>query len=58
MLLGRRETWIYLTGLLAAAQMGKMPLLMPLISPELGLSLLAGAIVISLIELGLSLIHI
>jgi len=50
--LGRRETWIYLTGLLAAAQMGKMPPLMPLISPELGLSLLAGAIVISLIELG------
>ena len=50
--LGRRETWIYLTGLLAATQMGKMPPLMPLISPELGLSLLAGAIVISLIELG------
>ncbi|MEQ8898424.1 MAG: MFS transporter [Roseovarius sp.] len=50
--LGRREIWIYLTGLLAAAQMGKMPPLMPLISPELGLSLLAGAIVISLIELG------
>lgn len=50
--IGRRELWIYLTGLLAAAQMGKMPPLMPLISDDLGLTLLTGAVIIALIELG------
>lgn len=50
--IGRRELWIYLAGLLAAAQMGKMPPLMPVISRDLGLTLVGGAVVISLIEIG------
>lgn len=43
---------LYLTGLLAAAQLGKMSALAPLVASALGLSLTTVAIAISLIELG------
>lgn len=42
----------YLVGVFAAAQMGKMSALAPLISAELGLSLTTAAAAISLLELG------
>ncbi len=50
MSIGKIEIWLYLTGILAAAQFGKMPALMPSISAELGIGLFAGAMIISLIE--------
>lgn len=43
---------LYLSGLLAAAQLGKLAALAPLIASALGLGLTAVAIAISLIELG------
>jgi CP family cyanate transporter-like MFS transporter len=43
---------LYLTGLLAAAQLGKLSALAPLVSGALGLSLTPMALAISLIELG------
>ena len=43
---------LYLTGLLAAAQLGKMSALAPLVASALSLSLTTVAIAISLIELG------
>lgn len=43
---------LYLSGLLAAAQLGKLSALAPLIASTLGLSLTTVAIAISLIELG------
>lgn len=43
---------LYLSGLLAAAQLGKLSALAPLISTALGLTLPAMALAISLIELG------
>ena len=43
---------LYLTGLLAAAQLGKMSALAPLVASALGLSLTTVAVAISLIELG------
>ena len=43
---------LYLTGLLAAAQLGKMSALAPLVAGALGLNLTTVAIAISLIELG------
>lgn len=43
---------LYLSGLLAAAQLGKMSALTPLISNSIGLSLTLAAVAISLIELG------
>lgn len=43
---------LYLSGLLAAAQLGKLSALAPLIAPALGLALPAMALAISLIELG------
>jgi predicted MFS family arabinose efflux permease len=54
---GPRSPWplvglLYLSGLLAAAQLGKMSALAPLIASALGLSLTTVAIAISLIELG------
>lgn len=42
----------YLIGVLAAAQLGKMSALVPLIAAELGLSLTTAAAAISLLELG------
>jgi len=52
-----RSPWLlvgllYLSGLLAAAQLGKMSALAPLVASALGLSLTTVAIAISLIELG------
>lgn len=52
-----RSPWLpvwllYLSGLLAAAQLGKMSALAPLVASTLGLSLTTVAIAISLIELG------
>ena len=54
---GPRSPWplvglLYLSGLLAAAQLGKMSALAPLIASALGLSLTTVAVAISLIELG------
>lgn len=43
---------LYLSGLLAAAQLGKMSALAPLVASALGLSLTTVAIAISLIEIG------
>lgn len=43
---------LYLCGLLAAAQLGKMSALAPLVASALGLSLTAVAVAISLIEIG------
>ena len=43
---------LYLTGLLAAAQLGKMSALAPLVASALGLSLTTVAIAISLVEFG------
>ena len=43
---------LYLSGLLAAAQLGKLSALAPLIASSLGLSLTTVALAISLIELG------
>ena len=42
----------YLAGVLAAAQLGKMSALAPLIAADLGLSLTTVAVVVSLIEIG------
>lgn len=50
--IGATQFWIYLTGILAAAQLGKMPPLMPVISADLGIGLVAGAVIISLLEAG------
>jgi len=57
MLSGRRSPWplvamLYATGLLAAAQLGKLSALAPLIAAELRLSLPTMATAISLLEVG------
>lgn len=44
--------WLYLTGVLATAQLGKMPALMPAISRELAIGLVLGSVLISLVEFG------
>ncbi|TWB17349.1 MFS transporter [Nitrospirillum bahiense] len=44
--------WFYCVGVIAAAQLGKMSALIPLISRDLGLSLTLAALVISLLEIG------
>ncbi|WP_040847192.1 hypothetical protein, partial [Nitrospirillum viridazoti] len=44
--------WFYGVGVIAAAQLGKMSALIPLISRDLGLSLTVAALVISLLEIG------
>ncbi len=44
--------WLYLTGVLATAQLGKMPVLMPAISRELAIGLVLGSVLISLVEFG------
>ncbi len=43
---------LYAAGLMAAAQLGKMSALVPVIGPELGLSLSGAAWVVSLLEVG------
>src|SRR5207244_89436 len=53
----RRSRWpaivgYYLTGVLAAAQLGKMSALAPLIAADLRLSLTTVALAVSLLELG------
>lgn len=50
--IGVTTFWIYLTGVLAAAQLGKMPALMPAVALDLDTGLVIGAVIISLIELG------
>jgi len=57
MLSGRRSAWplvvvLYATGLLAAAQLGKLSALAPLITADLRLSLPTMALAISLLEVG------
>ncbi|MDX6751416.1 MFS transporter [Geminicoccaceae bacterium 1502E] len=47
-----RIGWLWVTGVVAAAQLGKMAALMPLIAHELALSLTAGAALVSLLEAG------
>ena len=54
---GARSTWplvwtLYLTGLVAAAQLGKLSALAPWVAAELGLSLPTMALAISLLEVG------
>ena len=54
---GARSPWPlvgarYLTGLLAAAQLGKLSALAPLIAAELGLSLPTVALAVSLLQVG------
>lgn len=44
--------WLYMLGLLAAAQLGKMSALVPLISVEMAISLTLAGVVISLLEIG------
>ena len=44
--------WLYLTGVLVTAQLGKMPALMPAISRELAIGLVLGSVLISLVEFG------
>lgn len=44
--------WLYALGVLAAAQLGKMSALAPLITIELAMSLTAAGILISLLEIG------
>ena len=44
--------WFYIVGVLAAAQLGKLSALMPLIAKDLTLSLMMAAAIISLLELG------
>lgn len=47
-----RIVWLYAVGVLAAAQLGKMSALIPLVRIDLALTLTAGALVISLLEIG------
>lgn len=54
---GARSPWplvwtLYLTGLVAAAQLGKLSALAPLIAAELGLRLPTVALAISLLDVG------
>ncbi|WP_329662578.1 CynX/NimT family MFS transporter [Geminicoccus sp.] len=44
--------WLYLMGVIAAAQLGKMSALLPLIQADLMLGLTTAALVVSLLELG------
>ncbi|MEM8572066.1 MAG: MFS transporter [Pseudomonadota bacterium] len=46
------QTWIFCAGILAAAHLGKLPALMPEIRPELGIGLVLGALIISIMEIG------
>ncbi len=47
-----RIGWLYALGVLAAAQLGKMSALVPLISIELAMSLTVAGVLISLLEIG------
>lgn len=48
----RRIAWLYALGVLAAAQLGKMSALAPLISIELAIGLTMAGVLISLLEIG------
>lgn len=47
-----RIFWLWLAGVVAAAQLGKMSALMPLVARDLALSLTLGAALVSLLEAG------
>jgi MFS family permease len=47
-----RIAWLYALGVLAAAQLGKMSALVPLISIELAMGLTVAGVLISLLEIG------
>lgn len=48
----RRIAWLYALGVLAAAQLGKMSALAPLIASELAIGLTMAGVLISLLEIG------
>ena len=47
-----RIFWYYVLGVIAAAQLGKLAALMPVARLDLAMSLTAGALAISLLEIG------